>query len=104
MKAPDRRLFILRLAGAASAVAASSAMGQIPAPVSESDPTAAALGYKVDTTKVDSSKYPKHTPAQMCHNCQLYTGKPDAANGPCSIFGGKLVAAKGWCSAWVKKA
>jgi hypothetical protein len=68
--------------------------------LSESDPTATALGYKTDATKA-----PKRTDkTAMCGNCNLYSGKPGAADGPCSIFGGKLVSAKGWCTAWVKKA
>ena len=67
--------------------------------VSETDPTAAALGYKMDATKA-----PKRTDKNaLCSNCNLYSGKAGAADGPCSIFGGKLVNAKGWCSAWVKK-
>ena len=67
--------------------------------LSESDPTAAALGYKMDATKAPARK----DKTSLCSNCSLYTGKPGAADGPCSIFGGKLVTAKGWCSAWAKK-
>jgi hypothetical protein len=67
--------------------------------LSESDPTAAALGYKMDATKAPNRK----DKTSVCGNCSLYTGKADAADGPCSIFGGKLVNAKGWCTAWVKK-
>ena len=68
--------------------------------LSESDPTAVALGYKMDATKAPARK----EKTSVCSNCSLYTGKPGAADGPCSVFGGKLVSAKGWCSAWVKKA
>ena len=68
--------------------------------VSESDPTAAALSYKMDATKATSRK----DKTAVCDNCSLYADKPGAADGPCSIFGGKLVNAKGWCTAWVKKA
>jgi High potential iron-sulfur protein len=68
--------------------------------LSESDPTASALGYKMDATKAPNRK----DTTAMCGNCNLFSGKPGAADGPCSIFGGKLVSAKGWCSAWVKKA
>jgi hypothetical protein len=67
--------------------------------VSESDPTATALGYKIDATKASNRK----DNTAVCGNCSLYSGKPDAADGPCSVFGGKLVSAKGWCTAWVKK-
>jgi hypothetical protein len=68
--------------------------------LSETDPTAAALGYKMDAAKAPARK----DKTAVCSNCSLYTGKPGAADGPCSIFAGKLVSAKGWCSAWAKKA
>jgi hypothetical protein len=68
--------------------------------LSESDPTATALGYKMDATKAAARKDPTAT----CSNCALYSGKQGAADGPCSAFGGKLVSAKGWCNAWAKKA
>jgi hypothetical protein len=68
--------------------------------LSEADPTAAALGYKMDATKAPNRK----DKTSVCGDCSLYTGKPGAADGPCTIFGGKLVNAKGWCSAWAKKA
>jgi High potential iron-sulfur protein len=68
--------------------------------VSESDPTASALGYKMDATKAANRKDKTAT----CANCSLYSGKPGAADGPCSVFGGNLVSANGWCNAWVKKA
>lgn len=69
-------------------------------PLSESDPTAVALGYKADATKASNRK----DNTALCGNCSLYSGKPGASDGPCSVFGGKLVSAKGWCSAWAKKA
>ena len=68
--------------------------------VSESDPTATALSYKIDATKASK----RQDKTAMCGNCSLYSGKPGAVDGPCSVFGGKLVKAKGWCTAWVKKA
>lgn len=68
--------------------------------VSESEPTATALGYKMDATKASNRK----DKTAVCGNCSLYSGKPGASDGPCSVLGGKLVNAKGWCTAWVKKA
>ncbi|MEO8624794.1 MAG: high-potential iron-sulfur protein [bacterium] len=101
----DRRTFLIRAAGATSALAAARfASAQGGAPLSESDPQAQALGYKADATKVDKTKYPKYAAGQTCSTCQLYQGKSADATGPCPIFSGKLVASKGWCSAWVKKA
>jgi hypothetical protein len=105
MKNTTRRVFVMQLAAAGSALGASAVHAQAAPPkVDEKDPQAAALGYVADTTKADKKKYPKHTPDQKCGNCQLYTGKPKDATGPCSLFAGKHVTANGWCSAWVKKA
>lgn len=101
----DRRVFLLRIVAAGSALAAAHAHGQATAPMlQETDPQAVALGYKQDTTKVDAKKYPKHAVAQKCANCQLYQGKATDPAAPCPLFAGKQVAAAGWCSAWVKKA
>ena len=71
--------------------------------VSEADAQAAALGFKLDTAKVDKVKFPKHVVAQQCANCVLYQGKAGTKTGPCAIFVGKSVPAAGWCSAWAKK-
>ena len=68
--------------------------------VTETDPQATALGYKMDATKATARKDTTAT----CSTCNFYSGKAGAADGPCSIFGGKLVVPKGWCSAWAKKA
>ena len=103
MRLDNRRTFLFRLAGG-SAVLASSALAQ-PAPkLPETDPQAIALGYRLDTTKVDAKKFPKHEVAQKCGNCQLYQGAANDAFGPCPLFAGKLVSVNGWCSAWVKRA
>ena len=108
----SRRTFIVRSFAAGTAlVAAKVVAGAAPAaakpggtPVKESDPQAAALGFKLDTAKADQAKFPKHAATQKCSNCVLYQGKAGAASGPCAIFVGKSVPANGWCSAWVKKA
>ncbi|MCC6135046.1 MAG: high-potential iron-sulfur protein [Candidatus Contendobacter sp.] len=68
--------------------------------VPETDPMAAALGYKEDAAKADK----RTDKTALCSSCLHYTGKPGEANGPCALFQGKLVAANGWCTAWVKKA
>ncbi len=101
----SRRSFLTHLAAATVGlgVLAQSAMADGPAKLEESDPTAQALGYKADTTKVDGKKYPQHKPEQKCVSCALYTGKAGEASGPCGAFAGKLVAADGWCMAYAKK-
>ncbi len=75
-----------------------------PVKLTEDDPVAVALGYKEDTTKVDSKKYPQHNNEQHCGICQLYTGKAGEASGPCTAVGNKIVMSAGWCAAYVKKA
>jgi hypothetical protein len=98
-----RRRFVITAISLASATLLPDRSRADPTSVSETDPTAQALGYKTDATKVDKTKYPKYVAGQVCSNCQLYQGKPGAATGPCPIYGGKLVESKGWCSAYVKK-
>lgn len=88
---------------AAAAVVPGMARAQA-AQIAETDPTAAALGYKHDSTKVDAAKYPNHKPTQNCANCKLAQGKDGDAWRPCSIFPGKQVNAKGWCAAYAAKA
>jgi hypothetical protein len=79
--------------------------GRGPPPfVKETDPQAATLGYKADTSKVDKKKYPKYKAGSKCGNCALFMGKATDSNGGCPLFSGKQVSAAGWCNAWNKKA
>jgi len=71
--------------------------------LTESDPTAKALGYREDSRKVVASKYPNHKPGEECGKCNLYKGAPGAQWGPCQIFPGKDVHVKGWCSAFTPR-
>lgn len=99
----NRRVFMMTLAAAGGALAATGARAQ-PKLVDEKDPQAVGLGYVADSTKADKKKYPKHENTQICGNCQLFQGKAADAAGGCPLFAGKQVATKGWCSAWAKKA
>jgi hypothetical protein len=100
----NRREFIVQLSlGSTALVAGGAAMAQ-GAMVAETDPQAAALGYKADASKADKVKFPKFAAGQNCGTCALYTGKAGADAGPCPLFAGKQVTAKGWCSAYAKKA
>ena len=99
----NRREFIVQISLGSSLLAGGNAMAQ-GAMVVETDPQAAALGYKADASKADKKKFPKYAADQQCTNCALYQGKAGAAAGPCPLFAGKQVTAKGWCSAWAKKA
>ncbi|WDD95635.1 high-potential iron-sulfur protein [Burkholderia sp. FERM BP-3421] len=100
----SRRSFLISSVGAVSALALSrQALADAPL-LAETDPTAAALGYRADATKVDKAKYPRYAAGQDCAACMLYQGKKGAASGPCGAFAGKQVSAKGWCSAFTKMA
>ncbi|MEM5338965.1 high-potential iron-sulfur protein [Paraburkholderia azotifigens] len=101
----SRRTFLITSIGVASTIALSSRQAFADAPkVSESDPTAQALGYKEDASRVDKAKYPKYAAGQDCGNCSFYQGKATDAYAGCPMFAGKQVASKGWCSAYNKKA
>jgi High potential iron-sulfur protein len=102
----SRRSFIA-LAGVAGAtlLAASlrsnqalAAEGAAAPHLSESDPTAKALGYVEDASKVDKTKFPSYKAGAHCATCNFFQGKPSDAYAPCQIFPGKAVAAKGWCA------
>ena len=107
MSNPSRRSFVKAMAAGGSALAATLATSRVSAqatPVlTESDPQAAALGYKADASKVDKAKFPQHSAEQLCSNCNFFQGKPADAMAPCQLFANKQVAGKGWCSAWMKK-
>ncbi|KWE58016.1 High potential iron-sulfur protein [Burkholderia ubonensis] len=101
----SRRSFLITSVGVVSAMALSREALAADLPMlSESDPAAQALGYKMDATKVDKAKFPKYAAGQDCAACMLYQGKPGSASGPCGAFPGKQVSAKGWCNAFSKKA
>lgn len=73
------------------------------AKVTEADPTATALGYKADASKVDTAKFKQYVKGSVCSGCNFYAAK-GATEGTCAALGARLVEGKGWCSAWVKKA
>ena len=104
MNHSTRRCFIIHAVAAGSALSATLTMAQAGPKVEETDPTALALGYRQDGTKVDVAKYPKHAATDNCGGCQLFQGKAGDAAGACPLFAGKQVSSKGWCSAWAKKA
>ena len=100
----SRRTFLISSIGVASTLALSRQAFADAPKVSETDPTAVALGYKTDATKVDKAKFAKYAPGEECGNCSFYQGKATDAYAPCPMFAGKQVASKGWCSAYNKKA
>jgi hypothetical protein len=72
--------------------------------LSPSDPTAQALGYTEDASKVDKSKYTAYKAGAKCATCNFFQGKPGDSYGPCQLFPGKAVSASGWCASHSPKA
>ena len=107
----SRRSF-LALAGVAGAAAvlagvrpqSAFAAGQALPHLADSDPTAKALGYTEDASKVDKTKFPAYKAGAHCATCNFFQGKASDAYAPCQIFPGKAVAAKGWCASHSPKA
>jgi hypothetical protein len=100
----SRRAFVENGAILVAAVGVAPVAWSDSAPmVSESDPTAVALGYKANATTVDKTKFPRYAAGQSCSNCSLYQGAAGNSSGPCPIFAGKAVSAQGWCSSYAKK-
>jgi hypothetical protein len=67
------------------------------------DPTAQALGYVPDATKVDAKANTTYKPNQKCGTCAQFQGKAGDASGGCNIFAGKSVSSGGWCKVWAQK-
>ena len=91
------------LAGVRPTLSQAQAGGNLPH-LAESDPTAKALGYVEDASKVDKTKFPAYKAGAHCATCNFFQGKASDAYGPCQIFPGKAVAAKGWCASHSPKA
>ena len=98
-----RRVFMLQLlCGSTALTAGAVRAAEAPVPVTdekltEADPYAKSMGFRLDSTKVDKARYPRHTLEQKCSSCQLFSGAPGAEWGPCSFFGGRQVNKDGWC-------
>ena len=72
--------------------------------VAESDPIAAAIGYKANQKDIDKKKYPQWKTGQSCKNCALYTAtEGNASWGKCQMMVTGLVSSAGWCGSYSKK-
>jgi hypothetical protein len=87
---------------AAGFMANSAAAAGLP-PLDPKDPTAVALGFVTDATKVDAKANPTYKPTQKCSNCAQFQGKAGEATAACNIFAGKSVPSGGWCKVWAQK-
>lgn len=106
--APRRRFLQFAVISVASApflgmLASRAAYAEALPYLAESDPTATALGYKEDASKVDATKYPTYKSGLNCAGCQFFQGKASDAWAPCQLFPAKAVANKGWCSGFNAK-
>ncbi len=72
-------------------------------PLDPKDPTAQALGFVTDGTKVDAASNPTYKAGQKCATCAQYQGKAGDASAGCNIFAGKSVPGAGWCRVWAQK-
>jgi High potential iron-sulfur protein len=108
MKTASRRVF-LQCAGAIAGAGALAAALPRRADAADlphlatTDPTAVALGYTEDASKVDATKYPTHKAGQDCASCRFFGGTAQTAWAACQLFPGKAVTAKGWCSGYNPK-
>jgi hypothetical protein len=97
----DRRVFVIHAAAGAAAVslpALSLAAEPVASdvPVKETDAYPKSMGFRLKTADVDKAKFPRHDVSQKCSECQLFSGKPGEALGPCSFFK-RPVPPDGWC-------
>jgi hypothetical protein len=67
------------------------------------DPTAQALGFTTDATKVDVAANSTYKAGQRCGTCAQFQGKAGDASAGCNIFAGKSVPSGGWCRVWAAK-
>jgi hypothetical protein len=72
-------------------------------PLDPNDPTAKALGFVTDASKVSASANPTFKPNQKCNTCAQYQGKLSDPTAGCNIFAGHSVPAEGWCKVWAQK-
>lgn len=96
-KVTRRQFLALPLLGVLSTMQSKSvqAQGML---LSETNPQAIGLGYKMNTASIDRLRWTQFVPGQSCGNCALYQGGAGSSQGPCKIFGGQVVLAAGWCS------
>jgi high potential iron-sulfur protein len=89
----------LPVAGLVSRGAAAAALP----PLDPSDPTAKALAFTTDASKVDTKTFPTFKAGQKCGTCAQYQGKASDSTAACTIFAGKSVPQGGWCQVWAQK-
>lgn len=93
----SRRAFMIK---AAIGVAAASVLPQVAhaatEKLSESDPYAKSMGFKLNHEEVDKTKFKRWAADQQCSKCQLWAGKAGDDYAECSFFE-RHTPAGGWC-------
>lgn len=82
--------------------AGAAALPALPA-LDPNDPTAKALGFVTDATKVSATANPTYKPTQKCGTCAQFLGKAGDTSGGCNIFAGHSVPVGGWCKVYAPK-
>jgi hypothetical protein len=100
---PFRRRFIISVVNLVPVVGLSRLACAAADTLPESDASAAALGYRVDASKVDKAKFPKFMTGQYCSNCQFYQGGSSDEMAGCLLFGGRRVSGTGWCNGYTHR-
>jgi hypothetical protein len=95
----NRRKFQEGMLAVISSICATNANAEL---VDENSKAALGLGFKLDSSSVDGSKFPKYANWQACENCALFASA-GAGVGKCPLFAGREVSASGWCSAYAKR-
>lgn len=104
---PDRRRFLGRIALGAAALPflnlAPAQAADLPH-LTPDDPTAKALGYTNDASKIDAKTETAFKAGSSCAKCALFTAPASGDWGACGAFAGKSVNKAGWCRAFAPKA
>jgi hypothetical protein len=97
-----RRRLLLR-AASASLVPLLAMDARAQGRLDPADPSAIALGYTTDHSRVDVKRWPKKAredakSPQRCSSCAMRNPE-----GGCQLFGGRKVSDNGWCNAWTAR-
>lgn len=97
----SRRAFLGSCGSAVLAMLSIKAIAAAPASLDVNDPTAKALGYVPDASKLKPGQEASFKAGSHCGSCALYVkAQETSGHAPCGAFAGKLVANKGWCRAY----
>jgi High potential iron-sulfur protein len=69
-------------------------------PLNTNEPSAKALNFVPDASKIDARANPVYKGGEHCASCAHYRGKPGDPVAGCEIFPSHSVPAGGWCMVW----